>query len=132
MMTSTKKAIDAEYYSGKEEVDTDINSIQKTQREQEMSGWSEQQARAMASEDGIELSEDHLRVIHLLREYYLQHGLVQSGRELGDMLNEQFADRGGRRFLYRLFPGGPVTQGMRLAGLPIPAYSEDGGFGTSR
>nr|WP_201091533.1 hypothetical protein [Thiocystis minor] len=32
----------------------------------------------------------------------------------------------------RLFPQGPVTQGMRFAGLPVPAHSEDEGFGTAR
>jgi TusE/DsrC/DsvC family sulfur relay protein len=131
-MTMTKKDVDAMESASKNSVDTDITSQQRTQRELELKNWSEQQARETASENGIELTKDHLQVIQLLREYYLLHGEVRSGRELGDMLDEKFAEQGGRKFLRRLFPQGPVTQGMRLAGLRVPAYSEDEGFGTSR
>jgi sulfur relay (sulfurtransferase) DsrC/TusE family protein len=71
-------------------------------------------------------------VIQRLRDYYLENGSVESGRELGDILDEAFSDQGGRQYLRRLFPQGPVTQGMRFAGLPVPAHSEDEGFGTAR
>ena len=49
-----------------------------------------------------------------------------------EMLNEVFAGHGGRKYLWRLFPGGPVTQGLRIAGLPLPPHSGDKGFGTVR
>jgi tRNA 2-thiouridine synthesizing protein E len=48
------------------------------------------------------------------------------------MLDSEFADRGGRKYLRQLFPEGPVAQGMRIAGLSVPPYTEDEGFGTSR
>ena len=113
-------------------VDTDIDSQQRTQREQELQRWDEDQARNIASEEGVELNEDHFKVIHLLRDYYLKNGLTESGRELGDMLDTEFSSQGGRTYLHQLFADGPVTQGMRFAGLPVPAHSEDGGFGTAR
>jgi tRNA 2-thiouridine synthesizing protein E len=119
-------------YSSKAPVDTDVNSQRRTQRELELGNWSEEQAHKIAAAEDVELSPDHLRVIHRLREYYLEHGTVKSGRELGDMLNKEFASQGGRKYLHTLFPNGPVTQGMQFAGLPVPAYSEDKGFGTSR
>ena len=131
MTTKTQQAAE-KMYPSKVPVDTDINSQQRTQRELELKNWSEKQVHKVATTEGVELSPDHLRVIRLLREYYLEHGAVESARELGDMLNEEFADQGGRKFLHTLFPDGPVTQGMRFAGLPVPAYSEDNGFGTSR
>jgi tRNA 2-thiouridine synthesizing protein E len=34
------------------------------------------------------------------------------------------------RHLYMLFPGGPVAQGCRVAGLPVPAGAVDRGFGS--
>jgi tRNA 2-thiouridine synthesizing protein E len=34
------------------------------------------------------------------------------------------------KFLYKLLPGGPVSQGCRLAGLEPPAGSTDPGFGS--
>lgn len=131
-MSTKKQEAPERIYPRKVPVDTDINSQKRTQRELELKNWSEEQVYKIASDEGVELSRDHLRVIRLLREYYLKHGTVQSGRELGDMLNEEFTDLGGRKFLHTLFPEGPVTQGMRFSGLPVPAYSEDKGFGTSR
>ena len=130
-MTMKKQLAVEKMYASNAPVDTYINSQQRTQRELELKNWGDEQAHKVASTESVELSPDHLRVISLLREHYLEHGAVQSGRDLGDMLNEKFADQGGRKFLHQLFPKGPVTQGMRFAGLPVPAYSEDKGFGTS-
>jgi len=113
-------------------VDTDIDSQQHTQRERKLQNWNEEQARGIAKEEGVELTDAHFEVIQRLRDYYLENGSVESGRELGDILDEAFSDQGGRQYLRRLFPQGPVTQGMRFAGLPVPAHSEDEGFGTAR
>lgn len=113
-------------------VDTDIDSQQRTQREQVLQHWDEDQARNIASEEGMELSEAHFKVIHLLRDYYLKNSLTESGRELDDMLDNEFSSQGGRKYLHQLFPDGPVAQGMRFSGLPVPAHSEDEGFGTAR
>ena len=51
-------------------------------------------------------------------------------RELHDALDEKFHRQGGIRHLYRLFPGGPVAQGCRIAGLKAPAGATDKGFGS--
>ena len=45
--------------------------------------------------------------------------------------NRRFAARGGKKYLYSLFAGGPVTQGSRLANLRTPANATDVSFGTS-
>lgn len=113
-------------------VDTDIDSQQRTQREQLLQRWDEDQARQLARKEDVELNEEHFRVIHLLRNYYLENGLAESGRELEEMLDNEFSSQGGRKYLHKVFPEGPVSQGMRFAGLPVPAYSEDEGFGTAR
>lgn len=109
----------------------DTSSPERADRAQEMADWSEQTARERAAAEGIEMTDDHWEAVRVLRDHYLEHGLPESGRDLADVLADAFDDRGGRRFLYRLFPKGPVTQGMRIAGLPLPAYSEDDGFGTA-
>lgn len=113
-------------------VDTDIDSQQRTQREQLLQRWNEDQARQLARKENVELNEVHFRVIHLLRNYYLENGLAESGRELEEVLDNEFSSLGGRKYLHKIFPQGPVSQGMRFAGLPVPAYSEDEGFGTAR
>jgi tRNA 2-thiouridine synthesizing protein E len=70
-------------------------------------------------------------VISYLREQYLEHGLPRFARTTARALNKQFAAQGGNKYLYNLFPGGPVTQGSRLANLRIPANATDISFGTS-
>lgn len=110
----------------------DTSSPMRVDRERELEDWSPEQARQKAEELGIQLTEAHWQVIDALREHYLEQGLPQSGRDLSDTLDERFAEQGGRRYLRKLFPEGPVFQGLQIAGLPVPPYTEDAGFGVAR
>ena len=109
----------------------DTSSPLRSDRKIELQSWNETQAQRVAVQEGIALTEAHWAVIYCLRDYYLENGLAQSGRELGDMLDREFSELGGRKYLHRLFPHGPVAQGMRIAGLPLPAYTIDSGFGSA-
>ena len=113
-------------------VDTDIDSQERTHRKELLDGLGVTHVREMADKEGIELTDEHLGVIECLRDYFLELGEAEKGRDLEEMLDEIFAGHGGKKYLWRLFPGGPVTQGMRIAGLPIPAHTGDKGFGTVR
>jgi tRNA 2-thiouridine synthesizing protein E len=110
----------------------DTPSPRRADRELDLEQWDEEQGRRTAAELGIELTGDHWEVIRSLRDYYLRQGPPENGREIGDMLDNRFAEQGGRRYLHKLFPEGPVRQGMQIAGLPVPPHTEDEGFGTSR
>ncbi len=109
----------------------DIASSRRSDREQDISAWSREQGSKLATKDGIKLTDDHWEVIEFLRAYYLDNGKPDNARVIADALNTLFASRGGSGFLYRLFPDGPVTQGSRIAAIPMPAYSEDDSFGTA-
>lgn len=93
--------------------------------------WTEEDARALAREDGLELNADHLEEIRALQEYCSRHDCNKySVRELHDALDEKFHEKGGYKYLYKLFPGGPIAQGCKLAGLEPPAGAIDRGFGS--
>jgi TusE/DsrC/DsvC family sulfur relay protein len=92
--------------------------------------WSEAIARQKAAEEGIELTDKHWEVIRFLREHYKRND-VRTARALLDSVAEKFEAEGGRKYLYRLFPQGPVTQGCKIAGLPTPDGSQDRSFGTT-
>ena len=95
------------------------------------SGWSQQSAAELAAGEGIDAGADHWDAVRALQEFYARHDEPTiNTRELHDALEEHFHSRGGMKFLYQLFPGGPVSQGCRLAGLEPPAGSADPGFGS--
>ena len=113
-------------------VDTDIDSQQRTRRQRVLDMWSEDIGRALAANEDLKLDDAHLAVIYSLRDHFFEHGFAKAGRVLGDMLDARFEDAGGRKYLRRLFPNGPVAQGMRIAGLPVPNLTENKGQGTAR
>ncbi len=92
--------------------------------------WNEDMAREQAHREGIELSDAHLDVICFLRDHFSECGPDPSARSLLKVMEDAYAGEGGRKYLYRLFPRGPVTQGCRLAGLPTPAGNADPSFGS--
>jgi tRNA 2-thiouridine synthesizing protein E len=96
----------------------------------ELEDWSEDIARERAKDMGVELTPDHIKVLKFLRLHYMDGGNQESAPLLLRDMEERFRDEGGGRYLYRLFPGGPVTQGLHLAGLPSKPFSTDKSFGS--
>jgi tRNA 2-thiouridine synthesizing protein E len=93
--------------------------------------WSRNDAERTARAEGISLTEEHWQLICALQEFYARHdGPSINVRELHDALDEHFHPEGGMKYLYGLFPKGPVALGCRLAGLQPPAGAADRGFGS--
>jgi len=91
--------------------------------------WTRGDAAAIATADGLTLSDDHWEVIAALQRFFGEHKEPHV-RTMHDALDESFHGRGGLKYLYKLFPGGPVAQGCRLAGLKAPAGAVDKSFGS--
>jgi tRNA 2-thiouridine synthesizing protein E len=92
-------------------------------------GWQKTTAIEAAKNEGLALDDDHWELVRALQEYFAKHERPNV-RELVDALEEKFYQKGGLRHLYKLFPGGPVAQGCRLAGIEVPAGAVDKGFGS--
>lgn len=92
--------------------------------------WSPLVAHQRAAEEEIALGEEHFAVIYCLRERFRLKGPATSARELMRELDREFAAEGGRRYLYDLFPRGPIVQASRIAGLPLPPGTLDRSFGS--
>jgi len=91
--------------------------------------WTPRLGRTVAKAEGLVLSEEHWAVVAALQDYFARHAERERNmRELHDALDERFHASGGMRYLYQLFPGGPVAQGCRIAGLHVNAV--DRGFGS--
>lgn len=95
-------------------------------------GWSRIGAMRIARDERIGLTEAHWEAVRALQGYYARHddGSPINLRDLHDALDEHFHAQGGLRFLYTLFPAGPIAQSCRLAGLKAPFIATDPGFGS--
>jgi tRNA 2-thiouridine synthesizing protein E len=96
----------------------------------ELEHWSPRVASRMAEADGLELSDEHWQVIYCLRERFRVLGPDWTARRVTQELERDFSESGGRRYLYELFPRGPLAQGCRLAGLPMPHGTMSASFGS--
>lgn len=76
--------------------------------------WTEDIAKEIAQEEGIELTDKHFEVLNFLRDQFAA-GEALTIRRLG---NSGITDIKG---LYQLFPGGPLKKSSRIAGIPKPA-----------
>jgi TusE/DsrC/DsvC family sulfur relay protein len=92
--------------------------------------WDENRAVELAKQEGIELTDAHWKVVLFVRKHYIDNGPVDNARKMTELLEERFGDDGGRKYLYQLFPNGPVSQASRIAGLPLPHDSADPSFGS--
>lgn len=113
--------------------DTETSGHDTHDRTTELAGqhWTREKSLVLARQEAIDLNDEHWAVIVFLRKFYLEQGLPLHARVTAKALNRNFADKGGNKYLHRLFSGGPVTQGSRLANLRTPAYATDPSFGTS-
>jgi TusE/DsrC/DsvC family sulfur relay protein len=94
--------------------------------------WTRDEATRIAREEGLELNEDHWETVRALQNYYANHedDTVTNLRDLHDALDEHFHTKGGLKYLYTIFPGGPIVQSCRLAGLKAPFMASDTSFGS--
>ena len=92
--------------------------------------WDTSAASQLAESQGLDLTDEHWDAISGLQEYFSKHEFSSKRRELTDALEEKFHSKGGLKYLYQLFPKGPVAQGCTIAGLQPPAGSIDESFGS--
>ncbi len=96
------------------------------------SDWSRKKAEELAQTEGLTLTEEHWQVVRALQDLCARNEEpAMNTRELHDALDEHFHPEGGIKYLYELFPKGPLAQGCRLAGLQPPAGAQDKGFGSA-
>ena len=66
-------------------------------------------------EEGIaELSDDHMKVVEFLQDYYKKNGIAPMVRILSKVTGFKLKQ------IYELFPSGPGKGACKMAGLPKP------------
>lgn len=84
--------------------------------------WEEGMITLLAEQEGIELSDAHLEVVHFVRKFYEEFKTSPAIRMLVKAMEKEHGpDKGNSKYLFKLFPKGPAKQATKLAGLPKPA-----------
>ena len=79
----------------------------------DMTEWSEEVAQALAERDGLgELTDDHLKVLHTIRNYYLQFKVAPMVHLLAKECGKTY------RQLHTMFKKQPGKRAAKFAGLP--------------
>ncbi len=76
--------------------------------------WNEEIAKALAAQEGIELTEDHWKVIRFSREAAADSGKAPTLRQITKGTGLTTKD------LFKLFPKGPAKKVAKIAGLGKP------------
>ncbi len=78
--------------------------------------WDDEVAKAFAPTEHIEeMTEEHWRVVHYIRNYYLEFGVAP-------MIRKLCKDTGfPLKKIYELFPSGPAKGACKVAGLAKPS-----------
>jgi tRNA 2-thiouridine synthesizing protein E len=80
----------------------------------DMNQWDKNVAHEIAKEEGIELTDQHFKVLNYLQEQH-KNEVPLTIRKVG---KSGVVDIKG---LYSLFPGGPLKKSSKIAGIPKPA-----------
>lgn len=76
--------------------------------------WDEDLAKALAAQIGIELTDEHMKVIRFLREDYEREGETATIRRVSTIGGVPVKE------LFALFPQKPAKKMAYIAGLPKP------------
>ena len=83
--------------------------------------WNPGLAHALAAAADIELTPAHWEIVHFIRDYYARFNHLPNNRVFVKAVQKSLgADKGNTRYLYRLFPEGPLKTACRIGGLPKP------------
>ncbi|WP_122562203.1 TusE/DsrC/DsvC family sulfur relay protein [Pseudomonas viridiflava] len=87
----------------------------------DLNDWSMDVAHALAGEEGLTLTPEHLEILELLRGFYAEFQLSPATRPLIKYTALKLgAEKGNSMHLNRLFNGTPAKLAAKLAGLPKP------------
>lgn len=85
----------------------------------DMSRWDSKIGNWFAMQEGVELFQDHQKIIEFLRGYFGENKNHPGGRLLTRALAQMFGrEKGTGEYFIELFPGG-LHQAYRIAGLPM-------------
>ena len=81
--------------------------------------WNEEVAKLFATQESIQLTDDHWDAIHFMRQYYSEHQVAPDVRHVTKHLAQRLGPD-SRNAIFELFPYGYVKQACKIAGMKRP------------
>lgn len=83
--------------------------------------WNEAIANRIAESASIQLTKEHWEIVYFIRDYYTKYNHLPNTRVFTKAIRTQLGEaKGNSRYLYRLFPEGPLKYACKIGGLPKP------------
>jgi len=81
----------------------------------DFNNWDEDWMEYVKTTEGIDtLTDEHLKVVKVLQDYYKKNGIAPMVRILSKVTGYKL------KHIYKLFPSGPGKGACKMAGLPKP------------
>ena len=84
--------------------------------------WNEDVAIELASEEGLELTDEYWQILNFMRDYYDEHRVAPDVRHIMSCLAREhgYDKKEAKRVLFKLFPYGYVKQACKISGMKRP------------
>ena len=83
--------------------------------------WNPDVAKMIATSCGVQLTEQHWEILHLVRDYYQQFDHSPAMRPLVKFIRQNLGEsQANSVYLLSLFPDSPAKLASQIAGLPKP------------
>ena len=100
-----------------------INLLDNNEHLQDYTVWTRSIANQLASMEEMTLTDQHWDIINLVRQIYIETKTTPPMRLLIKAININLnSEIANSRYLYQLFPDGPVRLASKFAGLPKPKH----------
>lgn len=113
------------YYKTQKHIGMEVTQIPKLDQHGHLinrQDWNRSVAAKLAAKDGLELNESHWQLITVVQKIYDMTGDTPPMRLLIKLLRKEINPEIDSRYLYRLYPEGPVRYASKHAGLPKPKH----------
>ncbi len=88
---------------------------------QNFDDWSEDIARFFSTQDGLILTDTHMKVLKFMREYYRHFNITPMPKIIVKGMNgESASNKFTIKKLFKLFSDHPMVRACRYAGIPKP------------
>ena len=83
--------------------------------------WTEDMARTIADREGLSLTQEHLDILHIMRDFYKEFKLSPVRKLLKKHIARKLGpEKSTDDYLDNMFPNSVLVQGTRIAGIPVP------------